>query len=179
MATNKERIENLEVALGGLQDSISRMELGLNDKLHHMEEVINKLYMALLSTKNSSSNTNARSGLFRHNREEFTESAEGGRQMFSSKLTKLEFPRYSGDDPTEWFNRVEQFFEYQSTLAAQKVSLASFHLAGEANQWWQWLRRAYIEEGKEVIWEVFEEELWARFGLVDCEDFDEALSRVI
>jgi hypothetical protein len=42
-----------------------------------------------------------------------------------------------GDDPTEWFNRVEQFFEYQSTMVAQKVSLASFHLAGEANQWWQ------------------------------------------
>lgn len=29
-----------------------------------------------------------------------------------------------------------------------------------------------------LTWEVFEEELWARFGLVDCEDFDEALSRV-
>jgi len=150
MATNKERIENLKVALGGLQDSMSRMVLGLNDKLHHMEEVINKLSMALLSTKDSSSNTNARSGPSRHNREEFTESVEGGRQMFSSKLTKLEFPRYSSDDPTEWFNRVEQFFEYQGTIAAQKVSLASFHLAGEANQWWQWLRRAYIEEGKEV-----------------------------
>jgi chromosome segregation ATPase len=137
MATNKERIENLEAELGGLQDSVSRMELGLNDKLHHMEEVINKLSMALLSTKDSSSNTNSRSGPSRHNREEFTESVEGGRQMFSSKLTKLEFPRYSSDDPTEWFNRVEQFFEYQSTMVAQKVSLASFHLAGEANQWWQ------------------------------------------
>jgi hypothetical protein len=138
MATNKERIENLEAELGGLQDSVSRMELGLNDKLHHMEEVINKLSVALLSTKDpSSSNTNDRSGHSRHNKEEFKESAERGRQMFSSKLTKLEFPRCFGDDPTEWFNRVEQFFEYQNTMVAQKVSLASFHLAGEANQWWQ------------------------------------------
>nr|TKS07906.1 hypothetical protein D5086_0000109460 [Populus alba] len=71
------------------------MELGLNDKLHHMEEVINKLFMALLSTKDYRSNTNAYSGLLRHNKEEFTEFAEGGRQMFSSKLIKLEFPRYS------------------------------------------------------------------------------------
>jgi len=35
-------------------------------------------------------------------------------------------------------------------MAAQKVSLASFHLASEANQWWQWLRHTYIEEGREL-----------------------------
>ena len=32
-------------------------------------------------------------------------------QMLSSKLTKLEFPRYSGDDPTKWFNRVKTVFQ--------------------------------------------------------------------
>lgn len=62
---------------------------------------------------------------------------EGGREIFTSKLAKLEFPKYSGEDPTEWFNRVDQFFEYQDTTEAQKVSLSSFHLEGEANQWWQ------------------------------------------
>lgn len=56
--------------------------------------------------------------------------------------------------------------------------LASFHLEGEANQWWQWLRRSYQDEGKVVTWEVFVEELWARFGPTDCEAFNEALSRV-
>lgn len=61
----------------------------------------------------------------------------GGREIFTSKLAKLEFPKYSGEDPTEWFNCVDQFFEYQGTTEAQKVSLASFHLEGEANQWWQ------------------------------------------
>jgi hypothetical protein len=115
-----------------------------------MKEAINKLYVALLSTKvASSNNTNGRSG-HSHNNEEERETIEGGRQMFSSKLAKLEFQRYSDDDPTEWCNRVEQFFEYQGTMAAHKVSLASFHLEDEANQWWQWLRRAYNEEGREV-----------------------------
>ena len=55
------------------------------------------------------------------------------------------------------------------------MSLASFHLEGEANQWWQWLRRAYHEERKEVMWDIFVEELWSRFGPTDCEDFDESL----
>ena len=100
MTTNKERIENLEVGLGGLQDSMSRMELGIADKFHQMEDTINKLMEALLSSKEgSSSNTNDRHGRFRHNREEFMEKTEGVRQMFSSKLAKLEFPKYSGEDP--------------------------------------------------------------------------------
>ena len=58
------------------------------------------------------------------------------------------------------------------------MSLASFHLEGEANQWWQWLRRAYHEEGKVVTWDIFVEELWSHFGPIDCEDFDEALSKI-
>ena len=61
-----------------------------------------------------------------HSREEFKENTGGGSPRFSSKLAKLEFPGYSGDVPTEWFNRVDQFFEYQDTPVAQKVSLASF-----------------------------------------------------
>ena len=63
-------------------------------------------------------------------------------------------------------------------MDTQKVPLATFHLESEANQWWQWLRRAYKEEGKEVTWEVFVQELWARFGPIDCQDFDEALSKI-
>jgi hypothetical protein len=62
----------------------------------------------------------------------------------------LEFPYFSRDNPAEWFTRVDQFFEFQSTTEFQKVSLASFHLQGEANQWWQWLRRSYKKEGREV-----------------------------
>jgi hypothetical protein len=55
--------------------------------------------------------------------------------------------------------------------------IASFHLEGEANQRWQWLRRAYQEEGRMVTWQSLKEELWARFGPTECEDFDKALSR--
>lgn len=40
------------------------------------------------------------------------------------------------------------------------------------------MRKAYKEEGKEVTWVDFHNELWARFGRTECEDFDEVLSRV-
>ena len=56
--------------------------------------------------------------------------------------------------------------------------MPSFYLEGEANEWWQWLRRAYKEKEKVVTWVVFEEKLWARFRPNEYEDFDEALSMV-
>jgi hypothetical protein len=30
-------------------------------------------------------------------------------------------------------------------------------------------------EGQVILWEKFQKELWARFGPLGCEDFDEAL----
>lgn len=73
---------------------------------------------------------------------------------------------------------MNQFFAFQNTPELQKVSLASYHLEGEANQWWQWVRRLTEEEGRVLSWANFEDELWARFGPSECEDFDEALSRI-
>ncbi|KAH9704452.1 hypothetical protein KPL70_011464 [Citrus sinensis] len=175
MATNKERIELLEAGLGSLQDGLQRMEIGMSSKLQHLEKTLNKLTETIMASKGASSHsTRDQIDSSRPNREK----NEGGRQNLSSRIPKLEFPRYSGDDPTEWFNRVTQFFEYQDTTDDQKVSLASFHLEGEANQWWQWLRQAYREEERVVTWKIFTKELWARFGPTECEDFDEALSRV-
>lgn len=40
MATNKERIESLEAGLSGLQEGMNCMELGIVDKLHHLEEML-------------------------------------------------------------------------------------------------------------------------------------------
>lgn len=51
-------------------------------------------------------------------------------------------------------------------------------MKGEGNQWWQWLRRAYKEDNKEVTWEIFVEEVWAYFSHIDYKDFNEALLKV-
>lgn len=175
MATNKERIENLEAGLGQLQDNLSRMEKGIGEDLQFIKAAISKLSENSLSNKEESSAANDRVSQIRATPEV---SKDGGRPLFSAKLAKLEFPKYTGDDPTEWFTRVDQFFEYQGTPETEKVSLASYHLRGEANEWWQWLRRTHTEAGKVVSWEVFSEELWARFGPTDSEDFDESLSKI-
>jgi hypothetical protein len=73
---------------------------------------------------------------------------------------------------------VNRFFAFQNTPELQKVALASYHLEGEANQWWQWVHRLHEEERRVLSWTNFEDELWARFGPSECEDFDEALLRI-
>ena len=160
MGTNKERIEQLE-------DGLHRMELGMADRLQHLEETLNRLSDVLLANQEPPNQDNLQ-----------REGHEGGRLIVSSKTARLEFSRFLGDDPTEWFNRVNQFFEFQNTPETQKVSLASYHLEGEANQWWQWIHRLTEEEGHVLSWANFKDELWARFGPLECEDFDETLSRI-
>ena len=107
--------------------------------MQRLEETISRLSEAMFSNIKSSNQHTSGHEPSRTHREEF----DGSCQIFSSKMARLEFPKYSCDDPTEWFNRVAQFFKFQSTTENQKVSLDSFHLEGEANQWWQWLQRAY------------------------------------
>jgi hypothetical protein len=60
MATNKERIEMLEAGLGKMQEGVQRMEMSMFGKIHQLEETINKLSEALLSSKGESihGNTN-------------------------------------------------------------------------------------------------------------------------
>jgi phage-related tail protein len=94
---NKERIEMLEAGLGRVQEGVQRMEMSMSGKMRQLEETINKLSEAMLSSKGESSHGNTnREG----NSRSIHEENEGYRQVFSSKMAKLEFPRYSGQDPT-------------------------------------------------------------------------------
>jgi hypothetical protein len=77
--------------------------------------MINQLSEALFSNKKGSThNNNGRDVHSRTTKEEMDQ----GRQVFSSKMAQLKFPRFSGDEPTECFNHVDQFFEFQGTTDA-------------------------------------------------------------
>ncbi|KAH9678637.1 DUF676 domain-containing protein [Citrus sinensis] len=134
MSTNKERIERVETELGGMQNEIQRLGQGMNDKFHHLEAMINKL-VETFGQSQRAPHQHDQTGTSRTGQGE----TAGERKPIPPRVAKLDFPKYSGDDPTEWVNR-------------------------EANQWWQWLRRTYQEYGQAVTWNTFVDELWARFG---------------
>jgi hypothetical protein len=58
------------------------------------------------------------------------------------------------------------------------VTLVSFHLEGEDNQQWQWMKKVYLEEKIAFTWVVFKKELIICFGPTEIEDYDEALSQI-
>lgn len=84
------------------------------------------------------------------------------------RLVKLNFLRFDGsEDPTSWLCRVGQFFDFHNTQEVDHVTLASFHLEGEAQMWYQ----LFKEDQTEVHWEAFKEGLLARYGPTQFEDF--------
>lgn len=54
--TNKERIENLEVRFGGVQDSMSLMEVGFVDKFHQIADTLQRLSNTLVLNIEGSNN---------------------------------------------------------------------------------------------------------------------------
>ncbi|KAH9780314.1 hypothetical protein KPL71_008031 [Citrus sinensis] len=97
----------------------------MNDRMQRLEESLKALSNAVLSSKASQSSHSVKQGHMHQYQQDVTESS---RLNIPPLRAKIECPRFAGDDPTEWFNRVAQFFEFQRTPEDQKVSLASFHL---------------------------------------------------
>ncbi|GJU46257.1 retrotransposable element Tf2 [Tanacetum coccineum] len=77
------------------------------------------------------------------------------------RLTKLDFPKFSGDDVKGWIYRCNQFFQLDNVADNQKVKIASIHLHDKALDWHRNFER---RNGLEVTWERYSEEVLQRFG---------------
>lgn len=121
MSTNKECNELLEVRLSVVQDGLQRLQVGMAKKLQHLEITLNSLSNVLLTNQKKPHNNHLCDG------------NDGGWQTISSKMEKLKFPHFVGHDLTEWFNCINQFFEFQNPSKFQKVALVSCYLEGESN----------------------------------------------
>ncbi|KAM1099121.1 hypothetical protein TB2_038155 [Malus domestica] len=52
---------------------------------------------------------------------------------------RIDFPQFTpGEDPLAWIYKSEHFFTYYSIPELPKVLTVSFHLEGEALQWFRW-----------------------------------------
>jgi hypothetical protein len=170
MATNKDRIEKLELEIQELKEVMQKMNTESQCKFAELKELFFKVF------EHGESFADKGNRSFMGHRNHSSGHSNGSKGL--SNFTKLEFPRYSGDDPNVWLNWVVQYFNYKQILEEQKISLTAFHLESEANQWWQWVQKLYKEEQVPITWEGFERELLIRFGPTEVKDYDEALSRI-
>ncbi|GKA84660.1 immune-associated nucleotide-binding protein 9 [Tanacetum coccineum] len=78
-----------------------------------------------------------------------------------TRIAKIKFPKFHGDDPTGWMYRCNQFFKVDDIVPEDKVKLASMHLYDKALAWHQQFTKIH---GENMAWEVYVEALLKRFS---------------
>ncbi|GKD85199.1 gypsy/ty3 retroelement polyprotein [Tanacetum coccineum] len=88
-----------------------------------------------------------------------------------TRMTKVEFPKFSGDDVKGWIFMCEQFFDVDDIPEHQKVKLIYVHLFDIALLW----NKQFIRlNGEAVSWNVYKKGILQRFGTV----FDDPISEM-
>ncbi|GKC34011.1 hypothetical protein Tco_1046395 [Tanacetum coccineum] len=78
-----------------------------------------------------------------------------------SRMGKLEFPKFYGEDVKAWLFRVKQFFAVDNVPEGDKIKIVSIHLYDKALAWHLQSIKAH---GETVGWDVYEEGIVKRFG---------------
>ena len=61
--------------------------------------------------------------------------------MLQHRIAILDFPKFSGGEPTSWTYRANQFLQIKRLQKINKVLLASFHLDGEECNGFRWYEK--------------------------------------
>lgn len=80
--------------------------------------------------------------------------------LWSQNLPSSIFLDTMVDDPTSWIYRAEQFFEFQQIAEEEKLSLAAYHLEGEAQLW----NQLFNKSTKGVTWDALKRALNTQYG---------------
>ena len=99
--------------------------------------------------------------------------SDGSAQISSSysiptRNSRVEFPRFDGDDFRGWAYRSRQFFEVDGTPPEHRIRLLSIHLEGHALRWHQNFMRG--RSFQDVRWEDYFRSMEAKFSDVRIEN---------
>ena len=64
-----------------------------------------------------------------------------------SCLSRVDFPKFDGEDVRGWEYRCDQFFAIDNVADNMKVKVASIYMTGKALLWHQSFMKTQIEEG--------------------------------
>ncbi|XP_019176769.1 PREDICTED: uncharacterized protein LOC109172063 [Ipomoea nil] len=79
----------------------------------------------------------------------------------STRVTRLEFPKFSGiEDPLVWLHRCELFFDKSPLSDHEKVSTAAYYMFDVAQLWF----KKRLQDGQQFSWAQFKEACNLRFG---------------
>ncbi|XP_071718914.1 uncharacterized protein [Rutidosis leptorrhynchoides] len=78
-----------------------------------------------------------------------------------TRITKLEFPKFQGEDDKGWVYRCNQFFFVDGVDEEEKVKVASIHWFKRALTWHQQFVKSH---GEDVDWDTYSKANLKRFG---------------
>ncbi|XP_023638902.1 uncharacterized protein LOC111830637 [Capsella rubella] len=182
MTTNKERLEDLEANVGTMQGDIQKLSSDVTAKLQIVEHSLQSIADDNRRTADENrAAINRMMALLAGNHDAPTAQREPRRLENNPPIArhvKLDLQRFHGDEAPEWISKVHQYFAYHEIPPQQQVSIAAYHLTGEANEWWQATSKRLGTDAHTTPWGVFESELWKRFGPTKGPHFHEALSKI-
>ncbi|KAL9679107.1 hypothetical protein QQ045_016962 [Rhodiola kirilowii] len=76
------------------------------------------------------------------------------------KPLRIEVPICTGDAVDGWIFQMERYFEHNRVPYDQRMMIATFHMAGEALKWYQWLYTTH----QVSTWFSFAQDVKLRFG---------------
>lgn len=86
--------------------------------------------------------------------------------QFNTRFARIDFPKFSGEDPSGWVYKCERFFYYNMIENNNRVKLATLHLEGKALNWYQWFEKCHGQ----MTWVLFKDGIVSRFGPNTYED---------
>lgn len=83
-------------------------------------------------------------------------------RSYSTRLSKVDFPRFDGKKVKDWLYKCDQFFLLDETPPESRVRLASIHLEGVALQWHLNYLRGRFDQYP--LWPQYAADVRRRFG---------------
>lgn len=85
-------------------------------------------------------------------------------------LTRVNFPKFNGEDVKGWLYRCNHFFKIDDVADNNKVKMAAMHLYDRALVWHHNFERIY---GEDVEWDVFASAIYDRFSTNHMDPMEE------
>ncbi|XP_047322943.1 uncharacterized protein LOC124926704 [Impatiens glandulifera] len=86
-----------------------------------------------------------------------------------TRLSKIDFPRFNGEEVDDWIYGVEMFFQIDRTSEESKMDYACAHLTGRAHCWFS----SYLQHrlpGRAMTWNELKQLVLKEFGPSELDD---------
>lgn len=153
------QLENLVAMQAGLQNTLEEYQRSIQQQLQSMVEQM-QAYNRNKSVLGEGLTAHVDRASTPYNvsppqvpaHDHHTETHTGISQGSFSPSPKLEFPRFVGEEHRAWIRRCNRYFQVVNTInEEQKLPIASIHLEGKAEMWFQ----GYLEGRPMPTWSQF------------------------